>query len=180
MGKEDWMKYWVLKTREDWNRQEFKDHWDNFKDEGVIAIGWEKIDVSPDKASKDEIVAAIKKAYGRSDKSADTSATTIQKFISISPGDRVLLCQGYAPKQGKKVHLYGTAFVTGPFEDHDSEGWHWRFRHNAQIKQPFGLNGKDVLKKFLVRRLAKQSLLQTLHEISKEGFKRVIEDVGKR
>jgi len=173
------MKYWALKTRETWNRQDFTDHWKDFIAENVIAIGWEKIDVAPDRASKDELIAAIKKAYGGSDKSAATNARTIQKFVSISVGDKVLLCKGYAPNQGKKVLLYGTALVTGPFEDHDSEGWRWRFRHKAQIKQPFGLNGKEAPKEFLVRRLQKKSLLQTLHEISEEGFERVIEDVGK-
>jgi len=172
------MKYWVLKTRETWNRQGFTDHWDDFMAESVIAIGWEKIDVAPDKASMDEIVAAIKKAYGGRDKSTTTNARTIQKFVSISQGDKVLLCQGYAPNQVKKVRLYGTALVTGPFEDHDSEKWRWRFRHKAKI-EPFGLNRKDVPKEFLVRRLQKKSLLQTLHEISKKGFERVVEDLGK-
>jgi len=172
------MKYWALKTRESWNRQDFTDHWNDFKTESVIAIGWEKADVSPDKASLDEIAAAIKKAYGGTDKAATTNATTIQKFVSISPRDKVLVCQGYAPNQHKKVHLYGIATVTGLFEDHDSKGWRWRFRHKAKI-DPFGTNGKDVSKEFLVRRLAKRSLLQTLNEISQEGFERVIEDLGK-
>jgi len=176
MGKEDWMKYWVLKTRETWNRQDFTDHWKSFIAESVIAIGWEKIDVAPDRASKDELIAAIKKAYGGSDKSAATNAATIQKFVSISVGDKVLLCQGYAPNQGKKVHLYGIAQVTGPFEDCHSN-W-WRFRHKAEI-EPFGPNGEDVPKKFLVRMLERRSLLQTLHRISEEGFERVIEYVGK-
>ena len=173
------MKHWALKTRESWNRQEFEDHWNNFKDEGFIAIGWEKADVSPDKASLDKIAAAIKKAYGGTDKAATTNATTIQKFVSISPGDKVLVCQGYAPNQHKKVHLYGIATVTGLFEDHDSKGWRWRFRHKAKI-EPFGTNGKDVSKEFLVRRLGKESLLQTLHRISEEGFERVVEDMVKR
>ena len=179
------MKYWALKTRESWNRQDFTDHWNDFKTESVIAIGWEKADVSPDRASKDELIAAIKKAYGGSDKSADTSATTIQKFVSISPGDKILVCQGYAPNQVKKVRLYGTALVTGPFEDHDSEEWQWRFRHEAEI-EPFRPNGKAVPKEFLVQRLQSaktkkplKSLLQTLHEISKQGFERVVEDIGK-
>ena len=173
------MKYWVLKTREDWNRKDFTDHWDDFKTESVIAIGWEEIDVAPDRTSLDEIKAAVKKAYDGSDKAAATSAGTIQKFVSISQGDKVLLCRGYAPNQVKKVHLYGTALVIGSFEDHDSKGWRWRFRHKAKI-EPFGLNGKDVPKEFLVRSLQKQSLLQTLHEISKKGFERVVEDLGKK
>ena len=50
------MKYWALKTRESWNRQVVKDHWDSFKDKCVIAIGWEKTDVAPDRASKDELM----------------------------------------------------------------------------------------------------------------------------
>ncbi|MBA7691720.1 hypothetical protein ES703_100271 [subsurface metagenome] len=173
------MKYWALKTRESWSRQDFTDHWNDFKTESVIAIGWEKADVSPDKASLDEIAVAIKKAYGGTDKAATTNATTIQKFVSISPRDKILLCRGYAPNQVKKVHLYGTALVTGPFIDCASKNWKWRFRHKAKIDETFGPNGKDVSKEFLVQRLAKRALLQTLHEISQEGFERVIEDLGK-
>jgi len=174
------MKFWALKTKEDLgNRQDFVDHWDDFAAEGVIAIGWEAIDVSPDRASLDEIAAAIKKAYGGTDKAATTNANTIRKFVSISPGDKVLVCRGYAPNQRKKVHLYGIAAVTGLFEDHDSKGWRWRFRHKAEIEL-FGTNGKDVSKEFLARRLGKEALLQTLHEISKEGFERVVEDIVKR
>ena len=173
------MKYWALKTREDRNPRHSAEHWEDFLAERLIAIGWEKIGVSPDRASLDEIAAAIKKAYGGTNKAATTNANTIQKFVSISPRDKVLICQGYAPNQHKKVHLYGIATVIGLFEDHDSKRWQWRFRHKAKI-EPFGTNGKDVLKEFLVRRLGKGSLLQTLHEISKEGFGRVVEDIVKR
>ena len=100
-------------------------------------------------------------------------------YIRVLPGDKVLICQGYAPIQHKKVHLYGIATVTGLFEDQDSKGWKWRFRHKAKI-EPFGTNGEEVSKEFLVRRLEKGALLQTLHEISKEGFERIIEDIVKR
>jgi len=172
------MKYWALKTRESWNRQDFTDHWNDFKTESVIAIGWEKADVSPDKASLDEIATAIKKAYGGTDKAAITNATTIQKFVNISPGDKILVCRGYAPNQHKEVLLYGIATVTGSFEDCTSQSWRWRFRHEAEIK-PFGQNGKPVPKKFLVQRLRKKALLQTLHEITKEGFESVIEGISK-
>jgi len=185
--REGRMKYWALKTKEDLgNRRDFEEHWDNFKVNKVIAIGWERIDVTPDRVSLRDIASAIKKAYRSSDKAASTQASIIKKFVNISEGDEVLLCGGYAPNQTtKKVHLYGVATVTGPFEDHDSEGWSWRFRHEAKI-EPFGPNGKDVLKEFLVQRLQSaktkkplKSLLQTLHEISQEGFERVIEDIGK-
>ena len=182
------MKYWALKTRQTGKRRDFiADHWDKFKGERVIAIGWEEIDISPNRdTSPDKLIAAIKKAYGGKDKSAATNAATIRKFVSISQGDKVLLCQGYAPNQVKKVRLYGTALVTGPFKDRSSEEWQWRFRHEAKVK-PFGPNGEYVPKEFLVQRLQSaktkkplEALRQTLHEITKEGFERVVEDVGKR
>ncbi len=176
--REGRMKFWALKTKEDLgNRRDFEDHWDNFNANKRIAIGWERIDAAPDRVSLRDIAAAIQKAYRSSDKAAIIQAGIIKKFVNISEGDKVLLCGGYAPNQtAKKVHLYGVATVTGPFEDRDSESWRWRFRRKAQIK-PFGQNGKDVPKKFLVQRLKRGSLLQTIHEISKEGFERVVKDL---
>ena len=177
------MKYWVLKSREG---RGGCDYWNCFLSEGVIAIGWNDIDVRPDGVSHEELVDSLRETYGYSERQATVAANTIRKFVEISIDDKVLLCRGYAPNQVKKVHLYGTALVTGPFEDHDSEGWSWRFRHKAKIDETFRPNGKDVPKEFLVQRLQSaktkkplKSLLQTLHEISKEGFERVIEDVGK-
>ena len=171
------MGYWVLKTRASQsNRQDFTPYWDRFVAECVIAIGWEKLDVAPDKASEDEIIAAVKRAYNGSDKASVTAARTIRKFVSIAEGDRVLLCQGYAPNQVKEVHLYGIAQVAGPFyRVYDSDWWH--FKHKAKI-HPFGPNGKDVSKELLVRRLAKGALLQTLHRISEEAFKGVVEEIS--
>ena len=170
------MKYWVLKTREG---RGGCDYWNCFLSEDVIAIGWNDIDVRPDGVSHEELVDSLRETYGYSERQATVAANTIRKFVEISIYDKVLLCRGYAPNQVKKVHLYGTALVTGPFIDCASKNWKWRFRHKAKIDETFGPNGKDVSKEFLVQRLAKRALLQTLHEISQEGLERVIEDLGK-
>jgi phosphatidylserine/phosphatidylglycerophosphate/cardiolipin synthase-like enzyme len=46
-------KYWVLKTRNGGNREE---HWDQFEQEDVVAIGWEGINVNPAKASSSPLI----------------------------------------------------------------------------------------------------------------------------
>ncbi len=172
-------KYWALKTKEDLgDRRTFEDQWDKFKVNKVIAIGWERIRVAPDKASLKDVATAIKRAYRSSDKAAIIQAGIIKKFVNISEGDKVLLCGGYSSRYPEKVHLYGVATVTDPFEDHEFEDWRWRFSHKAQIK-PFGKTGKNKPREFLVQRLKKGSLLQTVHKISKEGFESVIAGISK-
>ena len=83
-------------------------------------------------------------------------------------GDRVLLCQGYAPNQSKDVYIYGLAKVTGRFYDDATSDW-WTFKHRVDIR-PIG---RRVPKSLLERMLYKSSMLLTLHEIRREQFERL-------
>ncbi|MCK4273745.1 MAG: hypothetical protein KAW90_02545 [Dehalococcoidales bacterium] len=171
------MAYWALKTRESReNRQDMsEDHWDDFVREKVIAIGWEKLDISPDNASPSMLINSLKSNYGySSDKQASIVARIIQKFVNISIGDRVLICQGYSPNQLKDVRLYGVAIVTSPFKNNLRSSW-WDYQHDAKI-EPFANRGnKKIPKALFEKKLNKGSLLLTIHEISKEGFESVVE-----
>ncbi len=157
--------YWALKTTEG---RDGHDCWDRFFGEGVegvIAIGWHLITVSPAMVSKEQLISSIKEAYPKDD--AKYGARKIKQFIEIAEEDRVLICRGYAPNQRKDVYIYGFATVTGPFYD-DMGSKCWRFRHPAKI---YCRVERCVPIDMLRRTLNKKAMLQTLHKIdNKEGF----------
>ena len=57
------MAYWALKTRgsRDDRQDMSDDKWNDFINESVIAIGWNSIDVSPDKVDDNELKKSGKK-----------------------------------------------------------------------------------------------------------------------
>ena len=169
------MAYWALKTRESKNnRQDMsEDHWKDFVENNVIAIGWEKLRISPDKASRNDLFNALKRKYKYSDKQAFIAADIVQKFVNLAKGDKVLICQGYTAKQNKNVYLYGTAKVTGPFINNITSNW-WHYQHKAEI-QRFRKTRREIPKKLLANKLSKGSLLLTLQKITKEGYESVVE-----
>jgi len=170
-------KYWALKTRrsQDDRRDMSDDKWKKFIDERVIAIGWEKIGVSPNKVNDAELKSAIRRAYHCSDRVATISARTIKKFVELNENDKILICQGFTSNEddNKKVHLYGTAEKIGPFYDDSKYDW-WRFKHKAKINK-FGQTGKNIPKKLLANKLRKGSLLLTIQQITKEGYANIVE-----
>ncbi len=169
------MAYWALKTRaSDENRTKFEEKWDKFVSECVIAIGWEKIDVSPDKVDDNELKKAVRNAYHCSDRAAGIAARTIRKFVGLNENDKILICRGYTPNEGdsKMVHIYGTAQKIGSFYDDRDSKW-WRFKHGAKIEE-FRKDRTLIPKRILVKMLKRGSLLLTLQEITKEGFESVV------
>ena len=163
MGGERVPKYWVLKTREG---RGGRDYWDRFVSESVIAIGWEDIPVRPHVVSQDDLESSVRETYPTEDEKH--GARTIRNFIDIAVRDRVLLCQGYSPNQSKGVYIYGFATVTGAFYDDALSDW-WTFKHAADIRSV----ERHVPKSLLVRTLGKRSMLQTLHQIRREGFEQL-------
>ena len=167
MRAENIPRYWVLKTREGRGGH---DYWDRFCDESVIAIGWNDISVRPHVVSEEDLESSLREKYPLDDEKH--GARTIKKFMDIGDGDKVLLCQGYSPNQSKNVYIYGVARVTGTFYDDGASDW-WGFKHKAVI-QPVK---QHVPKSLLVRTLNKSSMLQTLHEVDREGFERLLSEL---
>lgn len=175
-------KYWALKTREDIDPEHGDYHpcWENFKSEGVIAIGWKLSpefhksrsileDVAFDDLVKDLKSTSYHERTPRADRQAKIAANTILKFTNeVSVGDRVLLCQGYAANQRKDVYIYGFAQVDGPTKYDEDSDW-WSFKRKAKIG--FIIEA-EVTKGFLAEILKKGSLRQTLHkiDIDESGF----------
>src|SRR5205823_4338079 len=137
---------WALKTKTWAAGPSF---WKDFCRDGVIAIGWEDIDVDPSQASDEELREAIERAYPRD--AADPArregdparaVRKIRRFVALREedretdreGDLVLICDGYAANS-KTVRIYGFARVTGPFQNHLSAGWPRRFKHDANIQR---------------------------------------------
>lgn len=156
-------RYWVLKTTEGRGGH---DYWDRFVSEGVIAIGWHEIAVRPHIVNQEELESSVRKRYPHEDEKH--GARTIKKFVEMDVGDKVLLCQGYAPNQSKNVYIYGIAKVTGGFYDDASADW-WTFKHRADIRTV----GRTVPKSLLERTLGKSSMLLTLHEVRGEQFRQL-------
>ena len=156
-------RYWVLKTREG---RDGRDYWERFLHEGVIAIGWHDITVRPHIVSLEHLESSLRETYPGDDERH--GAHTIKNFIEIAVGDRALICQGYSPNQSKDVYIYGFATVTGTFYDDAASDW-WMFKHAADIRPV----ERHTAKNLLVRTLGKSSMLQTLHEVQREGFEQL-------
>lgn len=110
-------RYWALKTTSGFTRE---DYWQNFLEDGVVAIGWPEIALNPDGVSKSQLIHSLLKAYPqeiRNPKAAAFAATKLKKFVGLNEGDLVLICRGYAPNKEELVHIYGFGRITGPFED---------------------------------------------------------------
>ena len=110
------MAYWALKTRrsKDNNKGFIRDYWEYFYTNEVIAIGWGKIDISPNNApSERDIWDALKKIpdYGYLEKNPRKVTSFIWNFVNLTEDNNILLCHGYSWNQKKDVRLYGTAKV---------------------------------------------------------------------
>ncbi len=91
--------------------------WDEFRERGIVSIGWGELGDLSLYDSKDDIRQALKESYGgEGSKKNDTAA--LWDFVhSIKPGDVV-----YA-KKGQSVVL-GRGIVRGPYEfDGDADGY---------------------------------------------------------
>jgi putative zinc finger/helix-turn-helix YgiT family protein len=168
-------RYWALKTAPGNNLEH--SHWQDFLNEGVIAVGWSRIEVDPSQVSDAQLIAAIARLYPK-DQYPDKEdpariARKIRTFVDLAIGDLVLICKGYPGNGNAPVHIYGFARVTGPFRDDRSSDW-WRFKHDAKI-QPVE---KSLPRAAVAKALGKGSLMETIHELDRAGIDRLAELLG--
>ena len=194
-GEEGLMtQYWVLKTTgNDPKGGEsggiaygVREKWNKFKEEGVIAIGWE---ISPNlrppgrllsDIDKKDLAEDLKERFKtknlyptdeQAEGSAKRDATTVLKFINeMNCGDKVLLSKGYPPNQKKDVYIYGYAQIKGPAWYDEKSNW-WNIKREADIS-PIE---KYVSKERIANILKKKSLRQTIHTIKEDSFEQVLD-----
>lgn len=168
--------YWALKATAG---QYGESHWEQFKTEQVVAIGWQGLPVDPASVSDDELYDAYRSRYpGDSVRATQIAIRTIRAFIALKMDDIVVVCRGYSAPSGDVVYINGLARVTGKFRADPPTKAGWRFIHPAVI-QPleFELPKSDMVKAF-----HKQSLMLTLHKLNQAAFDRFAEllrSVGK-
>lgn len=179
------VRYWVLKTRDDGDIDpqtgEPRDHWTDFLGEHVVAIGWtlggrlrqrrsNLVDVTFQELVSDLLEASYTTGpvIKRTNRARKAARTTLNFIREMNRGDKILLCQGYVPRQERQVHVYGWAEVESPaWLDDDSSWWLLKRRANIQSREC------NVPKPRLAQILAKGSLRQTLHEIDGSSFHEV-------
>ena len=173
-------RHWILKTREERNRDSnyYTEHWTKYKDKienkgnTVIAIGW-GLGPNEGNTTLQQLENYIKRKFypestTRAVNRSIIAARTVWKFINdMDIGDEVLLCQGYTATQKRGVKVSGIARITGPYWEHRDCNWFQRKR-NADILY---LIEKEVSKVHLAKLLGRESLLKTIHEIEKNEFK---------
>ena len=168
--------YWILKTTAG---SQGKCFWDRFVQEGKIAIGWEGIiadmnkkGFKPNQYSLDSLESSTRDCYEAENvgnrRSEKHAAKTILQFSKeFSKNDRVIICKGYKSKQYKDVRLHGLAIVNKRACDDSSSNW-WRLKCSANIERM----DIDIPKEVFSNTLKKDSLLKTIHKISKEDYER--------
>lgn len=128
--------HWAIKTR-DGREKGALDHWDKFKAEGVIALGWgESLKINPQEVTLDELRAAVQRKYGYGPQKAGRIAKEIRQFAGCDNGlksnDIVWVIGEFAANQLKPVPIYGVARVAGEFERDRGSNW-WKFKRQAEI-----------------------------------------------
>src|ERR1035441_4397978 len=129
-------RYWAIKTTEGGSGQ--NDHWREFLDEQVVAVGWKPVKINPDqfRDRRNQFIDKVVDRYGRTLRAGGSSpgyaARTIYKFANEwREGDVALICAGYRPNQTKPVRIYGIARVGAFFFDRHLK-W-WAFKREAEI-----------------------------------------------
>lgn len=153
-------RFWALKTTAGAYGPQ---HWMDFLAEDVIAIGWSDIDVDPSIVTDDELRNTVRRIYSKRD--ANRVVKQIRRFVDLSIGDLVLVCRGYPPNSTADVHIYGIARVTGEFIADTKSSW-WKFKHKAVIQ----VIDQNMPQRVVARALKKDSLMETIHELSPEQF----------
>ncbi len=142
--------FWTLKTR---SKTEETDHWDNFVNENVLAIGFTVNNVD-DNTSIGEIKDQIER---QTDK--PKGPAKVERFAEeVEKGDRVLIMSGYVPNQEADVFIYGMAVIEGEFKVEPESNW-WKFKRNANIQKIEEKVPKDELANIL----DKGSLREAIH-----------------
>lgn len=166
-------KWWVLKATEGSGGTL---RWDEFVEERVISVGWNDIvgiasdeeGTQPKAYSRGTLNAAAQLWAKREGDPGDTNhaAKTLFWFCrDMTIGDRVIICRGYPANQRVAVRLYGLAIVDGDVFDDSHSEW-WRLKRSAVIRRM----DIDISKDVFVNALRSESLLQTMHRITKDGY----------
>jgi hypothetical protein len=167
------LEYRALKTTSGGANAE--EHWPRFLSEGMVAIGWEQLDVDPSKVDDSKLRKALRTILDpQRPGSVDFGVRTIRDFISLPNGSIIVVCRGLVPKQVKPVHIYAFARVTGPFRADPINGTQWRFKRNAVI-QPIGTSLPAATFSAAVQ---KNSFRQTMHRISADTAQRLADALG--
>lgn len=145
--------YWVLKTTE--GGPSYTDHWNDFRRESVIAIGFSKIQEDPAKFSSSN--AFVEFATKKYSKDYRYDASTLYRFLNdLHEGEWVVITTGYSPNQKTDVHLYGFAKIGKYYFDGESI-W-WSRKRKAEIV-PIEKN----IPIHIFKKVFGGSLMQTLH-----------------
>jgi len=127
---------WIIKTTEGGPRR--ANHWEDFQDECVVAVGWSLIRYDPRDFvnRREQFIQQVKAKYGKAfvqwRGKPGHAASTIYKFANEWQNDDIaIICTGYAPNQTKEVFIYGVASVSQFSFDKRSK-W-WTFKRDADI-----------------------------------------------
>lgn len=159
-GSRESTDYWILKTRsgqalKNPSEADKVDYWDDFRSEGVVAIGWTELRFNPLGRSRAEIRKELDEVGKK-----PSSAHVIDKFVNgITTGDLILLCRGFPENSSSDVLFYGYARVEGDFYyDRDSSWWY--------MKYPVTMQEAEVMlpKEVFVESFDKESLIGTIHK----------------
>lgn len=166
--------YYAIKTTSGGSNK--KEHWGVFKDEKIVAIGWENIAGDPSKMTEAELRKAILKAYPNySDRSEKFAYNTFRKFIDMPDQSIVMICRGLAPNQVKTpVKIYAFARVTGPFYADRSAPPEWRFKRRVAIQCVNMRLDPQVFSALI----GKDSFMQTMHDLNQTSIEAVASELG--
>jgi hypothetical protein len=145
--------YWVIKTTE--GGRGFKDHWNDFRRESVIAIGFSRIQEDPSKfVSSKAFIESVARKYK---KNYRYDASTLYRFVNgLHKGEWVVITTGYSPNQKTDVHLYGFARIGKYY--FDSESTWWSRKRKAKI-----IPIEKDIPISVIKKVFGGSLMQTLH-----------------
>jgi hypothetical protein len=154
-------RYWALKTTAGTGGESF---WREFRQEGVVAVGWRCLRVDPSSVTNDELREAIRRDCP-DEKKPSRVAQKIRNFIDLNLDDLVLVCSGYSWNSGN-VYIYGVARITGPFFYDHSSAWPWKSKHRAVIQ----VIEKHMHRSIIAHALNRDSLMETIHELEADRF----------
>ena len=159
----DSVSYWLLKTTEGGSGV---DHWEEFKGQQVVAIGWPGPD--PTQLTEHDLVGHYTRTlYPDSIARAQHAAKTVHLFThQWAPGDLAIICRGWPANSRKDVFLYGFGRVRSGFIFDSASEWRWQYKRSARIQTVDCL----VPKRLFVDSLRLGSALQTIHSIEPDRF----------
>lgn len=158
-------RYWILRTKED-NNGHRSPMWDHFRDESVIAIGWDIPELKwLDKA---KISEALEYDLDRGDKYIAKATKTIDTFLhQMKVNDNVALCDGYNSTQ-PNVKIYGFAKINS-VPRYDSISTWWKIKRNVTINV-VEKQGMLIPRERLATILKKGSCIGTVTEIDEVRY----------